>query len=192
MRKGSNFSLPWLFQGSQALSSLTFMNIFLTFLPIYAINWQPFVVSKTWTLWWAPSASPKVSKTRVARQWVGTAYHGSFALTLGNLPLQPSHTQLLPEERKACEQQFILPWLPHSCLCIPAHRWGNPRQAPVSSLCSPAVSGGCVIISFRGSLTELSINQLNPNLLHSNNKAAHHAGDMETDCANQIVLFIFL
>lgn len=42
-----------------------------------------------------------------------------------------------------------------------------PWQTPLSSPCFSAIFSGCVIVSFGGSLTELSINQLNLNILCS-------------------------
>lgn len=155
-KKGAAF----LYHGfsKEALGFLTFMNTSLATLWCVQDSLDAVVTtfSQTKRAWG--------SRTRLAKQWVGTAYHGSFALTLGNFPLQPSHRQLLPAERKACEQQLIFHWLPHWG-SIPAHRWGNPRQAPSSSPCSPAIFSGCVIVSFHGSLTELSINQLNQNII---------------------------
>lgn len=45
---------------------------------------------------------------------------------------------------------------------IPAHRSGNPPGRPwLSSPCFSAIFSGCIIVSPCGSLTELSINQLN-------------------------------
>jgi len=100
--KENGFSLLQLSPPSQdrALSFLRFMNAWLATHHIHdSLNTWVIIFSKTK----CTSGLNRSSKVRTAMQTTATAYHGSFALTLRNFSLQPSHRQLLPTERKARE-----------------------------------------------------------------------------------------
>lgn len=100
--KGNSFSLPQLSQGrhDRALSFLRLMN---TLLAIHHYVRGSLNAPETNLQQDKMYLQPEVVRQKIAKQRVATAYHCSFTLTLCNFSLQPSHRQLLPMERKACE-----------------------------------------------------------------------------------------
>lgn len=95
-------------------------------------HWQPFVVSKApWLLWWAPSARPKVPEA--VRQELKAESGHSLPWLLhsysGQLPSAAEPHTASPWGKKSLSVAAHSPWVSHGG-SIPAHRWGNPQQAP--------------------------------------------------------------